>query len=105
MVDAATNECSFGKDQSVITRHIRNIFKEQELDEKSNMQILHNTLYKYKPTAVYNLDVIISVGYRVKSQNGVVFRRWANSILKQYLINGYAVNQKELSSWGRLSVC
>ena len=87
----------FGKDQSVIARHIRNIFKEQELDEKSNMQILHNTLYKYKPTAVYNLDVIISVGYRVKSQNGVVFRRWANSILKQYLINGYAVNQKRIA--------
>ena len=76
----------FGKDQSVIARHIRNIFKEQELDEKSNMQILHNTLYKYKPTAVYNLDVIISVGYRVKSQNGVVFRRWAKSILKQFLL-------------------
>ena len=87
----------FGKDQSVIARHIRNIFKEQELDEKSNMQILHNTFFKYKPTAVYNLDVIISVGYRVKSQNGVVFRRWANSILKQYLINGYAVNQKRIT--------
>ena len=92
----------FGKDQSVITRHIRNIFKEQELDEKSNMQILHNTLYKYKPTAVYNLDVIISVGYRVKSQNGVVFRRWANSILKQYLINGYAVNQKRIEQLGEV---
>ena len=92
----------FGKDQSVIARHIRNIFKEQELDEKSNMQILHNTLYKYKPTAVYNLDVIISVGYRVKSQNGVVFRRWANSILKQYLINGYAVNQKRIEQLGEV---
>lgn len=92
----------FGKDQSVIARHIRNIFKEQELDEKSNMQILHNTLYKYKPTAVYNLDVIISVGYRVKSQNGVVFRRWAKSILKQYLINGYAVNQKRIEQLGEV---
>ena len=58
----------FQKDQSVIARHIANIFKEGELDKESNMQILHNTLSKYKPTAIYNLDVIISVGYRVKSQ-------------------------------------
>lgn len=59
----------FQKDQSVIARHINNIFKEGELDE-SNMQILHNTMFKYRPTKVYNLDVIISVGYRVKSQAG-----------------------------------
>ena len=58
----------FQKDQSVIARHIANIFKEGELDKESNMQILHNTLSKYKPTAIYNLDVIISVGYRVKSK-------------------------------------
>ena len=58
----------FDKDQSVIARHIANVFKEGELDKESNMQILHNTLSKYKPTAIYNLDVIISVGYRVKSQ-------------------------------------
>ena len=56
----------FQKDQSVIARHIANIFKEGELDKESNMQILHNTLSKYKPTAIYNLDVIISVGYRVR---------------------------------------
>lgn len=58
----------FQKDQSVIARHIANVFKEGELDKKSNMQILHNTLSKYRPTAIYNLDVVISVGYRVKSQ-------------------------------------
>jgi prophage maintenance system killer protein len=58
------------------------------------MQILHNTLSKYKPTAIYNLDVIISVGYRVKSQRGVKFRQWANSVLKQYLVKGYAVNDR-----------
>ena len=57
----------FQKDQSVIARHIANVFREGELEKVSNMQILHNTLSKYKPTAVYNLDVIISVGYRVNS--------------------------------------
>lgn len=57
----------FPKDQSVIARHIANVFREGELEKVSNMQILHNTLSKYKPTAVYNLDVIISVGYRVNS--------------------------------------
>ena len=60
----------------------------------SNMQILHNTLSKYKPTKVYNLDVIISVGYRVKSKRGTQFRIWANKVLKDYLIKGYAVNNK-----------
>ena len=84
----------FDKDQSVIARHIANVFKEGELDKESNMQILHNTLSKYKPTAIYNLDVIISVGYRVKSQRGVKFRQWANSVLKQYLVKGYAVNDR-----------
>ena len=64
----------FQKDQSVIARHISNIFREGEL-EKSNMQILHNTMFKYRPTRVYNLDVIISVGYRVKSQTGTRFRQ------------------------------
>lgn len=57
----------FQKDQSVIARHIANVFREGELEKVSNMQILHNTLSKYKPTAVYNLDVIIFVGYRVNS--------------------------------------
>ena len=64
----------FLKDQSVIARHIANIFKEGELEGKSNMQILHNTFSKYKPTKVYNLNVIISVGYRVKSHRGTQFR-------------------------------
>ena len=64
----------FEKDQSVIARHIGNIFREGELEEASNMQILHNTLSKYKPTKVYNLNVIISVGYRVKSKRGTQFR-------------------------------
>ena len=84
----------FQKDQSVIARHIANIFKEGELEKNSNMQILHNTLSKYKPTSVYNLDVIISVGYRVKSKRGTAFRIWANKILKEYLIKGYVINER-----------
>lgn len=84
----------FQKDQSVVARHIRNVFKEGELDEKSNMQILHNTFSKYKPTAIYSLDVIISVGYRVKSQRGTQFRIWANRVLKDYLIKGYALSDR-----------
>ena len=84
----------FGKDQSVIARHISNIFKEGELEKGGNMQILHITFSKYKPTQIYSLDVIISVGYRVKSKRGTQFRIWANKILKQYLLQGYAVNER-----------
>lgn len=90
----------FQKDQSVIARHITNVFKEGELDKNSNMQILHNTLSKYKPTTIYNLDVIISVGYRVKSQRGTQFRIWANSVLKEYLIRGIAINDNRLKQLG-----
>lgn len=90
----------FQKDQSVIARHIANVFKEGELDKNSNMQILHNTLSKYKPTTIYNLDVVISVGYRVKSQRGTQFRIWANSVLKDYLIRGIAVNDNRLKQLG-----
>ena len=85
----------FGRDQSVITRHVRNIFVENELEEKSNMQKMHFP-NSDKMIAIYSLDVIISVGYRVKSQNGVIFRRWANKILKDYILKGYAINQKRL---------
>ena len=84
----------FQKDQSVIARHIKNVFAEGELDENSNMQILHNTLSKYKPVRIYSLDVIISVGYRVKSFRGTQFRRWANSILKEFLIRGHNENHR-----------
>ena len=84
----------FQKDQSVIARHIKNIFKEKELEVESNMQILHNTISKFKPTTIYSLDVVISVGYRVKSIRGTEFRRWANKVLKEYLLRGYAVNQR-----------
>ena len=84
----------FQKDQSNIARHIRNVFDEGELMEDSNMQILHNTLSKYKPTKIYSLDVIISVGYRVKSQRGTMFRIWATKVLKEHLLHGYSVNRQ-----------
>ena len=84
----------FQKDQSVIARHIGNVFHEGELQETSNMQILHNTLSKFKPTKIYNLNVIISVGYRVKSKRGTQFRIWATSVLKELLLRGYAINQQ-----------
>ena len=85
----------FGREESNIRRHIINIFKEQELIETNNVQNLHVDGVKQK-VPFYNLDVIISVGYRVKSQNGVIFRKWATEVLKDYMIKGYAVNQKRL---------
>lgn len=88
----------FERERSVIAKHIGNVFKEQELDEKSNVQILHNTLSKFKPTTIYSLDVIISVGYRVKSLRGTQFRRWANQVLKDYILKGYAINQRKIAT-------
>jgi prophage maintenance system killer protein len=86
----------FERDQSVISRHINNVFKEGELDKKSNMQKMHIT-NSDKPVSYYSLDVIISVGYRVKSKQGTQFRIWANQVLKDYLVQGYAVNEKRLA--------
>ena len=80
----------FGRERTVITKHIRNIFAEQELDEKSNVQFLHFA-NSDKPIKLFSLDVIISVGYRVKSIQGTHFRQWANKILKEYLLRGYSV--------------
>ncbi|MFV8343369.1 RhuM family protein [Flavobacterium sp. XS2P39] len=85
----------FKRDQSVISRHIRNIFKEGELEEKSNMQKMH-IANSDKSIALYNLDVIISVGYRVKSKQGTQFRQWATQRLKDYLVKGYAIHEKRL---------
>ena len=88
----------FERERSVIAKHIGNIFKEKELDEKSNVQILHNTLSKYKPITIYSLDVIISVGYRVKSIQGTRFRQWANQVLKDHLLKGYSLNHRMLAA-------
>ncbi len=83
----------FQRDQSVISRHIRNVFNEGELEEKSNMQKMHIP-NSDKPVAFYNLDVIISVGYRVKSKQGTQFRIWATRVLKDYLLKGYVINNR-----------
>ena len=74
------------------------MFKEGELTQESNMQILHNTLSKFKPTTIYSLDIIISVGYRVKSLRGTQFRRWANQVLKDFMLKGYAINQGKIAT-------
>ena len=88
----------FDKDRKTITRHIRNIYKDGELEEKQVCSYFEHTAKDGKNYNVqfYNLDMIISVGYRVKSKNGIMFRKWANKILKDYLIKGYAVNNKRL---------
>lgn len=85
----------FERDRTVITKHINNVFKEQELDEKSNVQKMHIP-NSDKPITLYNLEVIISVGYRVNSKKGTQFRQWATQRLKEYLLKGYSVNQKRL---------
>ena len=85
----------FDRDKSVISRHIKNVFKENELYE--NQVVAKNATTasdgkKYEVT-YYNLDMIISIGYRVKSKNGIIFRKWANSVLKEYLLKGYIINE------------
>jgi len=85
----------FERDQSVISRHIRNVFNENELDKESNMQNMH-IANSDKPINIFSLDVIISVGYRIKSRRGTQFRIWANKILKEYLVKGYSLNELRL---------
>ena len=89
----AQMEILFNVSHSTISEHISNIFEEGELEEKTSVGISDKSSGGRK-SKIYNLDVIISVGYRVKSQNGVIFRRWASSILKDYMFKGYAINQK-----------
>ena len=90
----------FQRDVSVISRHIKNIFKE-ELDEKSNLHFLQ-IANSDRPVAYYSLDVIISVGYRVKSKRGIEFRRWANKVLRDYILKGYAVNHNRINELGEV---
>ena len=87
----------FGRDRTVIGRHIRNALEEDELDEKSNVQNLH-IANSDKPVNFYDLNVVISVGYRVKSPQGVRFRQWATRILKEHLTQGYTLNRQRLES-------
>ena len=89
----------FGVQRPAVTKHLRNIFQEGELDPNSVSSILEHTAAdgKVYSTQFYNLDAILSVGYRVNSKNATLFRRWANGILKDYMLRGYAVNQQLLS--------
>ena len=88
----------FNKDRRTITRHIQNIYKDEELQENAVCSFFEHTAEDGKKYQVqyYNLDMIISVGYRVKSKRGILFRQWANKILKDYLLKGYAVNKRRL---------
>lgn len=85
----------FGKDRTVITRHINKIFQDKEIDKKSNVQKMH-IANSDKPVSFYSLDVILAVGYRTNSSRAIHFRIWATKVLKKYLLKGYAVNQKRL---------
>jgi len=86
----------FDKDEKTIRKHINNVFSEEELEKTNNTQKMRVVGVK-QLVPMYTLDVIISVGYRVKSKRGIAFRRWANTVLKQYLLQGYAVNQTRLT--------
>lgn len=87
----------FERDEKTIRKHINNIFSEEELTKENNTQKLRVVGVKQK-VPFYTLDVIISVGYRVKSKRGIEFRQWANSVLKKYIIDGYAINEKRLAA-------
>jgi prophage maintenance system killer protein len=91
----------FGKARSTITEHINNIFSSNELDSNTSVGI-SDISGNHRPAKLYNLDVVLSVGYRVNSQRGIIFRRWANSVLKNYLIQGYALNQKKLETLNKV---
>ena len=88
----------FSKSKSTINEHIKNIFKSGELEEKETMTKFGNSEFSDKPVNYYNLDVILSVGYRVNSKQGILFRRWANKVLKEHLIKGYTINEQRLKA-------
>ncbi len=89
----------FGRERSVVTKHVGNVFKEGEIDEKSNVHFLH-IAGSDKPVGFYSLDVIISVGYRVKSVRGTQFRIWATQTLREHLLRGYSLNERRLRERG-----
>lgn len=90
----------FQKSRSTINEHILNVYKEQELEKEPTMRKIGNSDFSTKPTNFYNLDVIISVGYRVKSHRGVHFRKWATALIKEYLVKGFAMNDELLKQAG-----
>lgn len=87
----------FARDRSVITKHINNILNEHELDEKSNVQIMH-IANSDKPVSFYSLDMILAVGFRVRSLRGTQFRKWANTTLKEYLTKGFVLDSDRLKN-------
>ena len=91
----------YGRDEKTIRKHVNKIFADGELDRESNTQKMR-VAGVTQPVAFYNLDVIISVGYRVNSKQGIAFRKWANSILKEYIIQGYAVNTSRMNQLGEV---
>lgn len=91
----------FERDISVISRHINNIFNEEEVDKESNLHFLQKA-NSDRPVAYYSLDIIISVGYRVKSRRGLEFRKWANSVLRKYILQGYDLNNNRVSQLGEV---
>ncbi|TSD03410.1 MAG: RhuM [Parcubacteria group bacterium Athens0714_16] len=86
----------FGVDQSVVSRHIKNIFRDGEIEEKSNMQKMHNA-NSDKPITLYSLDVILGIGYRTNSRVAIEFRKWATKTLRQYIVDGYVINKKQIA--------
>lgn len=94
-------ESIFGIDQSGVSRHLKKIFSDQEVDPKSNMQKMH-IANADKLVTFYSLDVILAVGYRVNSSRAIEFRKWANEIIKNYVLNGVAVNQNRLEELGKI---
>lgn len=90
----------FQKSRSTINEHILNIYKERELEKEPTIRKIGNSDFSTKPTNFYNLDVIISVGYRVKSHQGVHFRKWASALIKEYLIKGFAMNDELFKAAG-----
>lgn len=86
----------YGKDQSVISRHIANIFSDGEVDKKRNMQEMH-IANSDKPVVAYGLDIILAVGYRTNSQRAIEFRQWATKTLRQYIVDGYAINKQRIA--------
>jgi len=86
----------FEKNQSVISRHINNIFKDGEVDDKSNMQKMH-IANSDKPVNFYSLDIILAIGYRTNSKKAIEFRKWATKVLKEYIVNGYAINSEKIT--------
>jgi hypothetical protein len=85
----------YGKDQSVISRHIKKIFEDGEVDKKSNMQKMHNP-NSDKPVEFYSLDIILAVGYRTNSSTAIQFRQWATRTLKQHIVEGFTINSSRI---------